>query len=77
MKKLVLLFVFFLSSFSFAQESYKYAIIPKKFNFFKEENRFNLNSITKSFFENQGFEGILIVMFYLKNYLRIDVWLFM
>lgn len=56
MKKLVLLFVFFLSSFSFAQESYKYAIIPKKFNFFKEENRFNLNSITKSFFENQGFE---------------------
>lgn len=56
MKKLVLLIVLLVNCLSFAQESYKYAIIPKKFNFFKEENKYDLNVITKSFFENQGFE---------------------
>lgn len=56
MKKLVLLIVLLVNCLSYAQESYKYAIIPKKFNFFKEENKYDLNVITKSFFENQGFE---------------------
>lgn len=56
MKKIVFLLVFFLSGISFGQENYKYVVMPKKFSFFKEENRFNLNTITKSFFENQGFE---------------------
>ena len=55
MKKLVLLFVLFVSVFSFGQESYKYVIVPKKFNFFKEENKYNLNVMTKSFFEKEGF----------------------
>ncbi|UGS24106.1 hypothetical protein [Flavobacterium channae] len=58
MKKLVLLFVLFVSIFSFGQESYKYVIVPKKFNFFKEENKYNLNSITKSFFEKEGFQVV-------------------
>ncbi len=56
MKKLVLLFVLFVSSFSFTQENYKYIIVPKKFSFFKEENKYNLNTTTKAFFENNGFE---------------------
>ena len=58
MKKLVLLFVLFVSVFSFGQESYKYVIVPKKFNFFKEENKYNLNVMTKSFFEKEGFQVV-------------------
>lgn len=56
MKKFVLIIVLFLSGFSFAQESYKYVIVPKRFSIFNEDNRFNLNTLTKSFFESQGFQ---------------------
>ena len=56
MKKVVLLFILFIYSFSFAQDNYKYVIVPKKFSFFKEENKYNLNTTTKAFFENNGFE---------------------
>ena len=56
MKKVILLFVLFVYSFSFAQDNYKYVIVPKKFTFFKEENKYNLNVMTKSFFETEGFE---------------------
>lgn len=55
MKKIVLLLVLFMSLFSLGQENYKYVIVPKKFHFFKEENKYNLNAITKSFFESEGF----------------------
>ena len=56
MKKFVLLLMLFGFSFSFAQENYKYIIVPKKFSFFKEENKYNLNVMTKTFFEKEGFE---------------------
>lgn len=56
MKKVFLLFVLFVYSFSFAQDNYKYVIVPKKFSFFKEENKYNLNAMTKSFFETEGFQ---------------------
>lgn len=56
MKKVILLFVLLVYSFSFAQDNYKYVIVPKKFSFFKEENKYNLNVMTKSFFEKEGFE---------------------
>ena len=56
MRTFFLFFMVFLYSFSFAQENYKYIIIPKKFNFFKEENKYNLNALTKSFFEKEGFQ---------------------
>ena len=52
MKKVVVIIALFLSAFSFAQESYKYVIVPKRFSIFNEDNRFNLNTLTKSFFEN-------------------------
>lgn len=55
MKKVVLLFVLFLYSFSFAQENYKYIIVPKKFSFFSEENQYSTSSMTKAFFEKEGF----------------------
>lgn len=56
MKKVIVIMALFLSAFSFAQESYKYVIVPKRFSIFNEDNRFNLNTLTKSFFESQGFE---------------------
>ena len=56
MKKSVLLLLLLGFSFSFAQENYNYVILPKKFSFLKEENKFGLNELTKSFFEKEGFE---------------------
>ena len=58
MKKIILLLVLFIYSFSFAQDNYKYVIVPKKFSFFKEENKYNLNEMTKSFFEKEGFQVV-------------------
>jgi hypothetical protein len=55
MKKTVLLLVLFTFTFSVAQENYKYAIVPKKFSFFSDENEYNTSSMTKSFFEKEGF----------------------
>lgn len=55
MKKIVLLFVLFTYSFSIAQENYKYVIVPKKFSFFSNENEYNTSSMTKAFFEKEGF----------------------
>lgn len=55
MKKIVLLLVLFTFTFSVAQENYKYAIVPKKFSFFSDENEYNTSSMTKSFFEKEGF----------------------
>ena len=69
MKKMVLLLVLFVYSFSFAQDNYKYVIVPKKFSFFKEENKFGLNELTKSFFEKEGFE-----VFYDNDVLPADLY---
>jgi len=56
MKKITLLLLLLSSTFSIAQEQYKYMIIPSKFSFFKEENKYNLNSVSKYFFEKEGFQ---------------------
>lgn len=48
-------------SISFAQEElnpYKYVIVPKKYDFLKEEDKFQLNSLTKFLFEKKGFNTI-------------------
>lgn len=45
-----------LSMFSMAQDYYNVIIMPKKFDFFKEENQYNLNVLCKSFFEKEGFQ---------------------
>lgn len=54
MQKLSLIIVFFVSIVSFSQKKYEYVIVPKKFEFLKE-NEYNLNALTKSFFETEGF----------------------
>ena len=56
MKKLFLLLLLGFS-FSFAQGNYKYVVVPLKFSFFNENNKYNLNAMTKSFFEREGFEA--------------------
>lgn len=57
MKKLFLLLIILVSFFSFSQDkNYKYAVLPAKFSFLNEANKYNLNSLTKAFFESQGFE---------------------
>ncbi|NHN26044.1 hypothetical protein FIA58_010190 [Flavobacterium jejuense] len=55
MRKIVLILIIVFSLFSQAQEKYKYVVVPGQFSFFKEPNKYNLNSLTKSFFETEGF----------------------
>ena len=56
MRKVVLIIALFLSCISFAQESYKYIIIPSQFSFFNEANKYGLSELTKSFFQKEGYE---------------------
>jgi len=61
-KKLFVVFVFFYITTSFAQsqlDGYKYVIVPKKFEFLKENDKFELNSLTKFLFKKAGFETII------------------
>lgn len=55
MKKVIFIIALFFSFFLQAQEKYKYVIVPSQFSFFKEADKYNLNSLTKSFFETEGF----------------------
>ena len=68
MKKLLFLSMLLFSMMSVAQEYYKVIIMPKKFDFLKEENQFNLNVLCKSFFEKEGFE-----VFYASDKLPVEV----
>lgn len=60
MKKYIFLFLV-VSSIGFSQNlnDYKYALVPSKFSFLKEENMYNLNALTKFFMEKYGFETYL------------------
>ncbi|PZR18205.1 MAG: hypothetical protein DI539_16655 [Flavobacterium psychrophilum] len=58
MKKTFLLFAFLISGVTFAQSinDYKYIVVPEKFEWLKEANRFNLNTLTKMLFEKYGWQ---------------------
>ena len=56
MKKITFIFLLIAYSFSFAQEKYKYIIVPNKFDFFNKENKYNTSFISKSFFEKENFK---------------------
>jgi len=59
MKKIVCLLALFTITVSFAQiekiNNYKYLIVPDKFEFLNEANKYNLNTLTKMMFEKAGF----------------------
>ncbi|NAS32323.1 hypothetical protein GTQ40_15170 [Flavobacteriaceae bacterium R38] len=61
-KKILLLTLFLGLSISvFGQQSlngYKYIIVPKKYSFLKEENQYQLNALTKFFFEKNNFTAV-------------------
>lgn len=65
MNKLLLFNLIFIASLSsgLAQNlnSFKHVVVPNEFEFLKEEDQHQLNSLTKFLFEKQGFEA------YLKN----------
>lgn len=58
MKKTIVLFTLLFSCISFAQSlnDYKYVVVPERFEFLKEANKYNLNSLTKMIFSKPGFE---------------------
>lgn len=58
MKKIIFLSMLFFSILSIAQEKYKVVVMPKKFDFLREENQYNLNTLSKLFFEKEGFQVI-------------------
>jgi hypothetical protein len=58
MKKVFLILFLSQVAVSQAQETYKYVKVPEKFEFLKEENKFQLNALTAFLFEKYGFEAI-------------------
>jgi hypothetical protein len=55
MKKLLVIITLLVTVTNWAQEKYKYVIVPAKFDFLKEADKYGLNTLTKSFFETEGF----------------------
>ncbi|MGB5322641.1 MAG: hypothetical protein WBN12_10250, partial [Lutimonas sp.] len=52
------LFIFLFCFSGYAQNElnpYKYIIVPKQYDFLKEENQYRVNSMTKYLFEQEGF----------------------
>lgn len=62
-KKISLLVVLFLTAqWSFSQsvlDEYKYVIVPDTYEFCKERDQYQLNSLTKFLFEKQGFIALM------------------
>ncbi len=57
MKKALFLMLLLASSIAFSQtvSDYKYAIVPSKFDFFKDKDQYRLNTLTKLLMEKYGF----------------------
>lgn len=58
MKKYILLLLLLVSVSTYAQNTinnYKYVLVPEKFSFFKQENQYRLNALTKVLLEEKGF----------------------
>ena len=56
-KTFILLTLLLLSITGFSQKltEYKYVIVPAKFSFLKDANKYNLNALTKMVFEKKGY----------------------
>jgi hypothetical protein len=58
----IMLFLVVCISFGNAQvdlNKYKYIIVPNKYDFFKEADKYQLNSLTKFLFDKYGFKAIM------------------
>lgn len=58
MKRYILLVLLFISVSGYAQNTinnYKYIIVPEKFNILKQNDQYNLNSLTKALLTDKGF----------------------
>lgn len=58
MKKYTFLFLFLISVSGYAQQTinnYKYVIVPEKFGFLKQVDKYGLNTLTKTLLEEKGF----------------------
>ncbi len=53
----VMLTILLLSATAFSQRltDYKYVVVPAKFSFLKQANKYNLNALTKMVFEKKGY----------------------
>ncbi|MEL4306532.1 hypothetical protein [Joostella sp. CR20] len=61
MKKFLFLGLFLASVTAFAQQSvnnYKYVVVPKKFDFLKQENQYRVNTFTKFLFDKGGYNVV-------------------
>ncbi|UUC46954.1 hypothetical protein [Flavobacterium cerinum] len=47
--------LFTATAFSQSLTDYKYVVVPAKFSFFKQANKYNLNALTKMVFERKGY----------------------
>ncbi len=59
---LTLIAIFYIT-LSFAQNSlnaYKYIIVPKTYDFLKEQDKYRLNSLTRHLFSKKGFETLYV-----------------
>jgi len=57
----LLVLTYFMNTYTFAQSSlnaYKYVTVPKKFDFQKTEDQYQLNSLTKFLFDKEGFKTL-------------------
>ncbi|MGV7105292.1 hypothetical protein [Flavobacterium sp. U410] len=68
MKKLLVIITLLVTVTNWSQERYKYVIVPAKFEFLKEADKYGLNTLTKSFFETEGF-----TVFYDTEELPLDI----
>ena len=61
MKNLFLLFVLLMSVTAFSQSinDYQYVIVPIKYDFLKENDKYRLNTLTKLLFQKYGFKSYL------------------
>ncbi|QBZ97676.1 hypothetical protein [Flavobacterium sangjuense] len=60
MRKIVLLFIL-ISSYAFSQSvnDYQYVIVPVKFDIFKKDDQYGLNTLTKLLLQKYGFKAYL------------------
>ncbi|WP_417885994.1 hypothetical protein [Zunongwangia sp.] len=59
MKRIYFIAFFLISAITFGQKTvnnYKYVIVPKKFEFLKEDNQYQVNALTKFLLDKYGFE---------------------